>query len=458
MVKRLLALFALLFPSVFAYSVPYVSVPLAVKDTVYFNNASDYAIYRVSLINPTNDSYYYYFQPISLGWQFIYPQGLFSIDPHQTITSVIKLRPYKPTAELPILSIIFEKGKNKTSYTLYFSPVVINEVQLEKVHAQTGLTFNAFLLKNETEIGSEDTIYITIDSFYPKPTPICVKINSSALEKKVSTCFTVESKKYFLGIPIKVSTAILPGKYPIFVTVDNKTKEVYISVARKSNVSVFSKDNNIIVKNNNDFVNTFTLKVEISPADKFFYIYRPAPDYELREGNRVYFVWNLVLLPNEKFVIHKEPNLLSIFLLILIFVLAVAYFVVSYYTPKLEITKEVLSIDRDKREIKMLISIKNKSAYKLRDVVVRDTILSIFKPVKFEFVEPVGFYEKGDKTVIKWLIDEILPGEERLLVYTVKYDTEVVGELQIDPVEVEITVWNKKHLTYSNSLILEFSQ
>ena len=126
--QKLLATLILLgISSVYSVNAPYTTVPVPIDNVIHLDNSSDYAVYKVTLMNPTNETYYYYFQEVSISWLFVYNKGIHLIGPGEAITEYIKMRPARKTSEIPILLVIFEKDGKKVNYPLYLSPLIISK-------------------------------------------------------------------------------------------------------------------------------------------------------------------------------------------------------------------------------------------------------------------------------------------------------------------------------------------
>ena len=457
--QKLLTMFILLgVTSIYAVSAPYVTVPAPLDNVIHLDNSSDYAAYKVTLANPTNETYYYYFQEVSISWIFVYDKGIHLISPGEEVTKYIKIRPTKKTSEIPILLVVFERNGKKISYPLYFSPLIISkQKQISENLTLGNITFDVQAIKRNVRPGEPIQLFITINNPFREKKNVTIRISSEILSKDIKTAVELKEGRTLITVPLRISTAALPGEYNVNIYVDGSYKTVHITVTKQPHIDVIVKNNIIYITNLDNFVNEYTFKREVTFGEKLMYTYKPKPDYEIVENGAHYYVWNFVLMPGETVTIEKTANWFNIFIFTLLIVLSIAYLLLSYLSPKVSIKKEILKIDTKNREIKIMLSIKNNSVYKIRNIKVTEVLLPIFEPTdKYEFVKPVGSYTKDGKIYIEWLIEELLPGEERLIVYTVKYKSEVVGELEIDPAVAEFSVFNKKYVVKSNKLTLKF--
>ncbi|HIP90417.1 MAG TPA: hypothetical protein EYH22_02600 [Candidatus Nanopusillus sp.] len=457
--QKLLATLLLLgVASVYSVDAPYTTVPVPIDNVIHLDNSSDYAVYKVILVNPTNETYYYYFQEVSISWTFIYNRGVHLISPGKSITEYIKIRPAKETSEIPILLVIFEKDDKKVSYPLYFSPLIIsNQKQIFENLTGDELGYDVRIDKTNLKPGDHINLYISVRNPSKDKRNITINISSDILVENINNSIELKEGQTLITAPIKISKTIQPGNYSITINIGNLSRTVNVTVGRPINVSISERNDIIYITNLNDYENEYTLKKEITFTEKLLYKYDPKPDYEITENGKHYYVWKLVLKPGETYTVRKSINWFNILIFILLIVLPTIYLFLSYLSPKLSIRKDILKIDSKNREIKIMITLKNSSIYKIRNIKVIETLLQIFEPTdKYEFVKPIGSYTKGGKIYIKWLIDELLPGEERLIVYTIKYRSEVVGELELDPAIAEFTVFNNKYIVKSNKLILRF--
>lgn len=112
--------------------------------------------------------------------------------------------------------------------------------------------------------------------------------------------------------------------------------------------------------------------------------------------------------------------------------IAAGYFSMKFfYTPKIikkhrhrgPITKE--------KEILVSLEVKNRTIHEVKEVLIRDIVLSIAKVVeKFDTLKPM-MRQTSVGTELRWKIDSLKPGEERLITYRIKPIVETAQSLDL---------------------------
>jgi len=154
--------------------------------------------------------------------------------------------------------------------------------------------------------------------------------------------------------------------------------------------------------------------------DSFF----KATNYKekLVEGDTYRYVWEFVLLPNQKYIISYSYN----YSLVLILCLAVVFFVVLFGRSvkgevkiKKFLTKRIDKL-KEGKEINVCIEVVNKTKHELTNVLVEDYVQPIFKLNKeFTGVRPDKIIKIGAKDKLVWKVLRLEPKETRIFSYTI---------------------------------------
>ena len=153
-------------------------------------------------------------------------------------------------------------------------------------------------------------------------------------------------------------------------------------------------------------------------------------------------------------VVENYRPLLFIALFIIIAVLV--YFV---YRSPLVVRKHASSMEKREggiSELKVVLNVKNRSEEPLRDIEITDTIPNITSIEKELFIGTLQPYQvmrhekKG--TILKWKVDDLSAGEERVVSYKMKSRLPILGSLSLEGAVAKYNHKKKDKITRSNTL------
>ncbi len=147
----------------------------------------------------------------------------------------------------------------------------------------------------------------------------------------------------------------------------------------------------------------------------------------------------------EQIVIKTDYKLIFYFLLL------AALFLAGYHLLRSPILVKkaamiVETVEGGISELKVIISIRNRTRYPLRDLVVLDKIPSIVKVKEEEEVgtlRPVMIKEQEHGgSLLKWTLSDLDPSEERILSYKIRTKFGVLGGFKLPPALVKYKFFN----------------
>jgi 3-deoxy-D-arabino-heptulosonate 7-phosphate (DAHP) synthase len=107
-------------------------------------------------------------------------------------------------------------------------------------------------------------------------------------------------------------------------------------------------------------------------------------------------------------------------------------------------------------ELKIVLNVSNRSNNKLRNIEVIDRIPNIAdleKGLTIGTLHPTKILKHERKgTIIKWVIDNLDAGDERVISYKIKSHLSILGEFSLTPTIVKFNFKGKEIITHSNSL------
>ena len=317
----------------------------------------------------------------------------------------------------------------------------------------------------------EITIKVTLDNqnrlWIPK---LDVKIRSELINKDYTTSLKPLEKKE-IDFKIKLDESTPPQKDSLQITLfaysRNKTVrfdvpgipyEVLgfgkVSDKIETTKRFLRTENKITFINTGNGIQKRTFKM---PASFFARIFTSSdhPFYSTRTSEGRMIVWEIVLGPKETKVIEVTRNYRPFFLIIILAIIASAAYMV-FRTP-LIIKKAAMVVETKEggiSELKVIISMVNRTNYPIRDLLVMDKVPKIAE-VKSDFelgtLRPTSIVNAGDKgSLLKWKIDALGPKEERILSYKIRTKLSILGGFRLPPTKIKFKFFNYKRSTFSN--------
>ncbi|MEK6849059.1 MAG: hypothetical protein AABY01_00655 [Nanoarchaeota archaeon] len=173
----------------------------------------------------------------------------------------------------------------------------------------------------------------------------------------------------------------------------------------------------------------------------------------LPEG--LYDSWNVKLGVGEQTTIKVMTNYRPLLLVFIVLAIAIG----SYYIFRspLVVRKSAVVIaakEGGMSELKVLIEISNRSAKPVRDVHVLDKVPHIAE-VSHDFdvgtLRPTKVTHLPNKgTLIKWTLDELDGGEERVITYRIHSKLSILGQMRLPVAVTKFRVGNRERRTKSN--------
>ena len=204
--------------------------------------------------------------------------------------------------------------------------------------------------------------------------------------------------------------------------------------------------------NNEDY--SEELKIESSFFKSLFSSTKPKAKI-LKEQDKRYFVWDVKLDENNSMKVTITENYQILFFVIaLLILLTVLYFI---YRNPLVIRKE--SKDVKKKEggifsLKVILHVKNRSNKRIKNIELNETlpdIAELEKDIYIGTLKPTKLLKHEKKGyIIRWDIDSLDVGEERVLSYKIRTKLPVLGDLNLPVTTAKFRYNNKDMKANSN--------
>lgn len=157
--------------------------------------------------------------------------------------------------------------------------------------------------------------------------------------------------------------------------------------------------------------------------------------------------WEIKLNADEtEQIVIKTDYKLIVYALVLAAIAFALYFILRSPVVVKKAAMIIESIEGGISELKVIVSIKNRTRYPLRDLTVFDKIPNIAKIKEEDEVgtlRPSTIKEcEADGTLLKWFISDIDPSEERILSYKIRTKLSVLGGFRLPPALVKYKFFN----------------
>jgi len=213
-------------------------------------------------------------------------------------------------------------------------------------------------------------------------------------------------------------------------------KEDFAQIPEKK--SQFLKITDMIhVTNNGNSEQVQTIKAETGFLKSLFCYTKPRADVVKEQGQR-YFVWNLTLDSKETKTLSATLNFRPIISLILVILIAFALY--YYLRSPIVITKDYADVstqDGGISKLDVVLNIRNRSKKSVSNIEIIDKIPSLAhleKEVKAGSLHPSKIIRHERKgTMLKWDIESLEEGEERIIKYTMRAKLAILGGFTIPP-------------------------
>ncbi|MBD3354813.1 hypothetical protein GF361_02415 [Candidatus Woesearchaeota archaeon] len=201
---------------------------------------------------------------------------------------------------------------------------------------------------------------------------------------------------------------------------------------------------------------TQTIKIPTTTIKSWFISTSPESQ-KITEGENKYLVIDLTLKPGES----KEITITTSYR-ILIYILIIAgilLYVYYRYKSPISIEKTVSDVNTKEggiSELKVTLELKNSANKTIKKATVTDYVPNI-SSIKKEFSEGTLkpsriFKHKTKGTIMKWDIEDIAPGEDRLISYTMKSKLSIVGDFKVPRAKITFKKKGREITSYSNSV------
>ena len=455
--------------SAYGFDVAYTPV----KDEIYINEG---AVFEVTIVNNLNTENRY---RISVGdfteWSVetdpqSYKLSGIPVEPKKSKTFNLMLYPRNIRPGQKSVKVIMKSEDTKEEIRKYIKINLKSEYTIPSYLPNIGLKI---YLPDEGEIDPREEAVFRIELKNKNLLTledIELELKSNLIEAKKTGIALTPLERKVEDFSIKFNPVEPPKKETLVVTatVANRT---FVSIEDFNIVAYYEKFlqkeetkkkilkriKEISVTNTGNAEQEETIKVKTTFLRSLFSYTKPRAEI-IKENNQRYFVWLLVLASQESKTLYIILNFRPLFTVLLIIAVAI---LIYYYMRSPVVVKKSYSDVSIKEggisKLSIILNVKNRSKKALTNVEIIDRIPSITeleKEFKVGSLQPTKILKHERKgTILKWEIESLESGEERVINYGIRSKLAILGVFTIPPAVVRYrTEQGIESSTKSNSL------
>ena len=297
---------------------------------------------------------------------------------------------------------------------------------------------------------------------------VLVEVESNLIKDKVKESLGKREKKT-ITLTKSIDPQTPPQEDTLIVkiisnnkTLDTKVRRIEIiehkelAKEEKTKTRFLKTEKEIILKNIGNVRYKEGIKIGSSLIQNLFTSSKPKGKFIKEDGKR-YLVVQVDIPAGETSSILVTKNYIT--LLVIIVLLAIVIVLYFIFRSPLTIKKIATNIgfkEGGVSELKVVLNVRNRSKIKLEEIEIIDKIPNIAdleKGLTIGTLHPTKILKHERKgTIIKWLIDEINPGDERVISYKIKSHLSILGEFSLTQAIAKFRFKGKEVIAHSNTL------
>ena len=334
-----------------------------------------------------------------------------------------------------------------------YIPTVITTTSIipEKIDPREGFTIR-LIMKNQNVID------------YPNLT---VKIESNLFRDELYYPLAPNEEKS-IEIPQKIDDMTIPQQDRMVVSVFRDKRMIVSPIIKEFEIKEYSTQEEIPreesflkiksgykVSSNNPYYKG-SIKIETTPLRNLFLTTYPVAQ-TIKEIGKTFLVWPVELGPDRTMTVLVTENFRPIVVILALAIIAVALYFV--FRSPIIVKKGIATVGMSEggvSEAKIVIRVKNRSSNKILNIEVLDTvshIVHVEQDISIGSMHPHAVLKHPKKGIlIKWTIESLEPGDERVLSYRMKSMLSILGEFSLPAATARCKVGNKVIISNSNRL------
>ena len=297
---------------------------------------------------------------------------------------------------------------------------------------------------------------------YPNLT---IKIDSSHFKDEIYIPLGPKEEKT-IELAKKLDDMTLPDKDRLVVSIFSGERTIVNPIVKEFEIKEYSVQEGLpkeqsflkirkgfrVFSNNPDYKGM--IKTETTPLKNLFLGTSPKAE-SLQENDKDYLMWNIQLDSNREMVVYTNENYRP--LVVILIVLAGAVIVYFLFRSPIVVSKSIASVGTSEggvSEAKVVVRVKNRSSGQIANIEVLDYLTHIAhveKELSIGSMQPHAVMQHPKKgMIIKWNIETLEAGDERVLSYKMKSRLAILGEFNLPSATARCKIGDKVIISNSN--------
>ena len=296
-------------------------------------------------------------------------------------------------------------------------------------------------------------------------TNLTIKIESNLFKEKLYTPLGPKDDKT-IEITKKLDDMTLPQQDRMVVAVFKDDRIIVNPIVKEFEVKEYSTQETLpqeqsflkirkgikVTSNNPDYKGT--IKIETSSFNSLLLTTYPRAT-AVKENGKQYLVWQVELGKDRTMTVYTTENYRPIVVVIVLVIVAVVLYFV--FRSPIVVRKGIASVGMSEggiSEAKIVVRVKNRSSKQLTNIEVMDNIPHIAhveKELSIGSMQPHAILKHPKKGImIRWNIETLEPGDERVLSFRMKSRLAILGEFNLPAATARCKVGEKVVISNSN--------
>ena len=198
------------------------------------------------------------------------------------------------------------------------------------------------------------------------------------------------------------------------------------------------------------------VKIETTPLKNLFLSTTPRADV-IKENGKLYLVWQAELDQNRTMKVYTTENYRPIVVVMALAIVAIVLYFV--FRSPIVVRKGIASVGTTEggiSEAKVIVRVKNRSANQIANIEVLDNvphIAHVEKEFSIGSMQPHSILRHPKRGVmIKWTIETLEAGDERVLSYKMKSRLPILGEFNLPAANARCKIGDRVVISNSNRI------